>query len=59
MVGDHTVIFAGPGERIEMTHRAHSRNNFARGALLAARWVAQQPPGLYDMMDVLNLKNRS
>lgn len=59
VVGDHTVIFAGPGERIEMTHRAHSRNNFARGALLAARWVAQQPPGLYDMMDVLNLKNRS
>ncbi|HZR47696.1 MAG TPA: 4-hydroxy-tetrahydrodipicolinate reductase [Candidatus Manganitrophaceae bacterium] len=58
VVGDHTVTFAGPGERIEMTHRAHSRNNFARGALLAARWVAAQPPGLYDMMDVLNLKNK-
>jgi 4-hydroxy-tetrahydrodipicolinate reductase len=39
-----------------MIHRAHSRNNFARGALLAARWVADQKPGLYDMMDVLNLK---
>jgi 4-hydroxy-tetrahydrodipicolinate reductase len=56
VVGDHTVTFAGPGERIEMTHRAHSRNNFARGALLAARWIANQQPGLYDMMDVLNLK---
>ncbi len=56
VVGDHTVIFAGPGERVEMTHRAQSRNNFARGALLAAQWVVRQPPGLYDMMDVLNLK---
>lgn len=56
VVGDHTVTFAGPGERIEMTHRAQSRTNFARGALLAARWVADQKPGLYDMMDVLNLK---
>lgn len=57
IVGEHMVIFAGPGERIEITHRAHSRHNFARGALLAARWVADQKPGLYDMMDVLNLKN--
>ncbi len=56
VVGEHTVIFAGPGERIEITHRAHSRQNFARGALLAARWVVHQPPGLYNMMDVLNLK---
>lgn len=56
VVGDHTVIFAGPGERVEITHRAHSRQNFARGALIAARWVINQKPGLYDMMDVLNLK---
>ncbi|HLG22504.1 MAG TPA: 4-hydroxy-tetrahydrodipicolinate reductase [Candidatus Manganitrophaceae bacterium] len=58
VVGEHTVIFAGPGERIELAHRAQSRDNFARGALLAARWVAERQPGLYDMMDVLNLKNR-
>lgn len=56
VVGEHTVTFAGPGERIEMTHRAHSRNNFSRGAILAAKWVADQPPGLYDMMDVLGMK---
>ncbi|MEK6683028.1 MAG: 4-hydroxy-tetrahydrodipicolinate reductase [Nitrospirota bacterium] len=56
VVGEHTVIFAGPGERIEITHRAHSRDNFARGALLAARWIVGRPPGLYDMMDVLGLK---
>ncbi len=56
VVGEHTITFAGPGERIELTHRAHNRNNFARGALIAAQWVSQQPPGLYDMMDVLNLK---
>lgn len=55
VVGEHTVIFAGPGERIEITHRAHSRDNFARGALRAARWIAGRPPGLYDMMDVLGL----
>ncbi len=56
VVGEHTMTFAGPGERIELTHRAHNRNNFARGALMAAEWVVDQPPGLYDMMDVLNLK---
>ncbi len=56
VVGEHTVLFAGPGERIEITHRANSRENFARGAILAARWVFNQPPGFYDMMDVLNLK---
>lgn len=59
VVGEHTVTFAGPGERIEVTHRAHSRNNFARGALVAAQWVADQKPALYDMMDVLGLKNGS
>ncbi len=56
VVGEHTVIFAGPGERIEITHRAHSRDNFARGALVAARWIVGRPPGLYDMQDVLGLK---
>jgi len=53
IVGDHTVIFAGPGERLELTHRAHSRLNFAQGAMRAARWVMGQAPGLYDMQDVL------
>ncbi len=56
IVGEHTVIFGGLGERIEVTHRAHSRDNFARGALRAARWVVGQKPGLYDMLDVLGLK---
>jgi len=56
VVGEHTVTFAGPGERIELTHRAHSRDNFARGALLAARWIVEQKPGCYDMLDVLHLR---
>ena len=56
IVGDHTVIFGGIGERIEVPHRASSRDTFARGALRAAHWVVKQSPGLYDMMDVLNLK---
>ncbi|TSA03144.1 MAG: 4-hydroxy-tetrahydrodipicolinate reductase [Nitrospiraceae bacterium] len=56
IVGDHTVLFGGPGERIEVTHRAQSRDTFARGALRAARWVVTRPPGLYDMHDVLGLK---
>ncbi len=56
IVGDHTVIFGGMGERIEVTHRASSRDTFASGALRAARWVVRQPPGLYDMMDVLTLR---
>lgn len=56
IVGDHTILFGGIGERIEVTHRASSRDTFAGGALRAARWVVQQPPGLYDMMDVLGLK---
>src|SRR5436853_4027670 len=55
VVGDHTVIFAGQGERVELTHRASSRETFARGALRAARWVIRKPAGLYDMRDVLAL----
>jgi 4-hydroxy-tetrahydrodipicolinate reductase len=55
IVGEHTVIFAGPGERIELTHRAHSRDTFARGALRAAKWVVGKAPGLYSMLDVLGL----
>jgi len=54
-VGDHTVVFAGPGERLELTHRASSRDTFAKGALRAARWVVDRPPGLYSMQDVLGL----
>ncbi len=56
IVGDHTVTFAGLGERVEITHRAHSRDTFARGAVRAAKWVVGRVPGLYDMMDVLGLK---
>lgn len=55
VVGDHTVIFAGTGERLELTHRASSRNTFARGALRAAHWVVGKSPGLYSMEDVLGL----
>lgn len=56
VVGDHTVMFAGPGERVELTHKASSRETFANGALRAAEWVVKQEPGLYDMQDVLGLK---
>jgi 4-hydroxy-tetrahydrodipicolinate reductase len=56
IVGDHTVLFGGAGERIEVIHRAQSRDTFARGGLRAARWVVSQQPGLYDMRDVLGLK---
>ena len=56
IVGDHTILFGGVGERIEVTHRANSRDTFAQGALRAARWVVRQPSGLYDMMDVLGLR---
>lgn len=56
VVGDHTVIFAALGERVELTHKASDRGIFARGALRAAQWVANQPPGVYDMQDVLGLK---
>jgi len=56
IVGEHTVLFGGLGERIEITHKASSRDTFARGALKAALWLAGKPAGLYDMQDVLNLK---
>jgi 4-hydroxy-tetrahydrodipicolinate reductase len=55
VVGDHTVVFAAEGERIELTHRASSRVIFARGALRAAMWLAGQKAGLYSMKDVLGL----
>jgi 4-hydroxy-tetrahydrodipicolinate reductase len=55
VVGDHSVIFAGPGERIELTHRAEDRGIFARGALRAALWARGRKPGLYSMFDVLGL----
>jgi 4-hydroxy-tetrahydrodipicolinate reductase len=54
-VGDHTVVFGGLGERVELTHRAQSRDCLARGALRAALWVADRPPGVYSMRDVLGL----
>lgn len=56
VVGDHTVIFAALGERIELTHKASDRGIFARGAVRAAQWVLRQPPAVYDMQDVLALK---
>jgi len=55
VVGDHTVIFAGPGERLELTHKASTREVLARGALRAAHWVVTRPPGVYSMQDVLGL----
>ena len=56
VVGDHTVLFAGIGERIEITHKASSRMTFAKGAVRAAEWLSDRPEGLYDMQDVLDLK---
>ena len=56
VVGEHTVIFGGPGERVELTHRAHSRDTFAYGAIKAAFFVINAKPGLYDMQDVLGLR---
>ncbi len=56
VVGDHTVVFAADGERVELTHKASSRDILANGALRAALWVIRQKPGLYDMQDVLGLK---
>jgi len=56
VVGDHTVIFAADGERVELTHKASSRLTFAAGAVHAALWLSNQQPGLYDMQDVLGLK---
>lgn len=55
IVGDHTVIFAAPGERVEITHHATNRSTFASGAMRAAIWIANQPPGLYNMQDVLGI----
>ncbi len=56
IVGEHTILFGGMGERIEITHRAQSRDNFAYGAVRAAGWVVGKPPGLYEFLDVLGLK---
>lgn len=55
VVGDHTVMFAGPGERLELTHKSSSRSIYARGAVRAAQWASAQEPGLYSMKDVLGL----
>jgi 4-hydroxy-tetrahydrodipicolinate reductase len=56
IVGDHTVLFAGTGERIEVTHKSSSRATYAQGSLRAVRFLAGKPPGLYDMFDVLGLR---
>jgi len=56
IVGDHTVLFAGDGERIEIKHQAHSRQAFAKGAVTAALWVSKSQPGIYEMADVLGIK---
>ena len=56
IVGDHTVLFAAEGERVEITHKASSRMTFANGAVRAAQWLGDRPAGLYDMQDVLELK---
>jgi|TARA_B110000879_G_scaffold141905_1_gene184713 4-hydroxy-tetrahydrodipicolinate reductase len=56
IVGDHTVLFAGEGERVEITHKASSRLSFARGAVRAAKWLSTKESGLFDMQDVLGLK---
>jgi 4-hydroxy-tetrahydrodipicolinate reductase len=58
VVGEHSVIFAGPAERIELTHRAEDRMIFARGAVHAALWARGKPPGLYTMADVLGLNDK-
>ena len=55
-MGEHTVVFAGEGERIELIHRAASRETFAHGALRAAQWLVGQVPGRYDMQNLLGLK---
>ncbi|HSJ02439.1 MAG: 4-hydroxy-tetrahydrodipicolinate reductase [Verrucomicrobium sp.] len=56
VVGDHTVVFANVGERVELTHKASSRDTFSNGAVRAAKWLASRPAGVYDMQDVLGLK---
>ncbi len=58
-VGEHTVIYAGDGEVVEITHKASSRDIFAKGALVAAKWIATKKPGMYDMLDVLGLRVNS
>jgi len=57
IVGDHTILYAGPGERLEITHKASSRETFAHGALVAALWLRGKDAGMYDMQDVLGLKD--
>lgn len=57
VVGEHTVLFASEGERVEITHKASSRQTFAKGALRAATWLKDQPSGFYDMQDVLGLRS--
>ena len=57
VVGEHTVLFASEGERVELTHKASSRMTFAMGSVRAAKWLATKPAGLYDMQDVLGLKS--
>lgn len=57
IVGEHSVYFAGPGERLEISHRAHSRDHFAKGAAAAAAWIAGKEPGVYTMFDVLGLQD--
>jgi len=56
-VGEHRVLFGGMGESLEIFHKAQSRDTFARGAVRAASWIVKKPPGLYDMQDVLGLKD--
>ena len=56
VVGDHTVMFAATGERVELTHKASNRQTFAQGAVRAAKWLSTRPAGMYDMQDVLGLK---
>jgi len=56
IVGEHTVLFAGAGERVEITVRSQSRMTYAAGAVRAAKWLRGRPPGLYDMFDVLGLR---
>lgn len=58
VVGDHTVLFAANGERVELTHKASNRDTFANGALRAADWIHTRAPGIYDMQDVLGLRDR-
>jgi 4-hydroxy-tetrahydrodipicolinate reductase len=57
VIGEHMVMFAGVGERLEFIHRAHNRDNFAKGAIRAAKWIVKQQNGLYDMQDVLGLRD--